>query len=162
MYHVPRSRAWVVTGGSTGRCGSAANFEPGRVNAKNNVARSFILPCWALQTQIVLAILRPSTISEIPNGGRCGIAFRTLPALWLCCELPAGVSWVSGPCVDGIRAEGVCAWEPVPTSAWACCFWKILTFRLLSSELSSSRDLISDRCAPIVRSCSTTRNDIKP
>src|SRR5580704_6015562 len=98
MYHLPPSWAWCAVGGWRGG-GGAANLEPGRDNARNNVARIFILPCWVDNLQIVFTILRPSTISAIPNGGLCGSPFRSLPILRLW-ALPAGVSWGFGDWLD--------------------------------------------------------------
>jgi len=53
------------------------------------------------EIQIVFTILRPSTISEIPNGGFGGIVFRVLPALWLLWAAAPGLSCVIGTWVKG-------------------------------------------------------------
>jgi hypothetical protein len=53
------------------------------------------------EIQIVFTILRPSTISEIPNGGFGGIVFLVLPALWLLWAAAPALSWVIGTWVMG-------------------------------------------------------------
>jgi hypothetical protein len=78
------------------------------------------------EIQIVFMILRPSTISEIPNGGFGGIVFCDLPALWLLCAAAPALSCVIGTWVIGACIVGVCAWERDPAFAWAwasayCC-----------------------------------------
>lgn len=76
------------------------------------------------EIQIVFTILRPSTISEMPNGGFGGIVFRVLPALWLLWAAAPALSWVIGTWVIGAWVigawdNGVCAWERDPAFAWA-------------------------------------------
>ena len=126
------------------------------------------------EIQIVFTILRPSTISEIPNGGFGGIVFRVLPALWLLWAVAPGLSWVdgtwvmgtwvNGAWVDGIWVNGVCAWERDPAFAWAWAsayrFCTILPLMLLNSLLSLSKDRINHRWEAMVRSCSTASRHI--
>src|SRR5580658_8760962 len=123
MYHIPPARAWWTAGRSIGKGGGVANLEPGTDRANSKVARAFMCSPGP-EIQIVSTILRPSTMSEMPNGGFGGTDFRVLPALWLLWALPPGLSWVIGAWVigawvDGTWVKGVCAWERVPALAWA-------------------------------------------
>src|SRR5580692_11688114 len=125
MYHIPLARAWWTAGRSIGGGGGVANLEPGKDRANSSVARAFIFSPGP-EIQIVFTILRPSTMSEMPNGGFGGIVFCTLPALRLLWAATPVLSWVSGAWVKGPWVNGVCAWEPDPAFAWAwalarCC-----------------------------------------
>lgn len=106
--HVPRSAlSRTLCYGMIGRCQRGNSKLRARQRQCQEKCRQNFHPtlpgsCY----QIVFAILRPSTISAIPNGGFVGSDFRTLPATWLRCELPAGASWVIGAWVIGAWVIG--------------------------------------------------------